>query len=60
MEKVGLVSGIGVWLEMRDVRNRIVHDYVLEKIAEIYCLFRGEFFQEINRLAEEIGKIEIT
>jgi hypothetical protein len=38
MEKLGLVSGIDIWLEMRDVRNRIVHDYVPEKIAEMYRL----------------------
>ena len=30
MEKLGLVSSTTLWLDMRDVRNRIVHDYLPE------------------------------
>lgn len=35
MEKLGLISNIDIWLDMRDIRNKIVHDYVPEKIATL-------------------------
>ena len=56
MEKLGLVSHIDIWLEMRDIRNRIVHDYVPEKIAELYQLIRGEFYTELSQLDKLITK----
>ncbi|MDF1583208.1 MAG: hypothetical protein P1P78_07840 [Methyloprofundus sp.] len=34
MEKLELISNIDVCLEMRDMRNRIVHDYVPEKLSK--------------------------
>lgn len=36
MEKLGMISAVDTWFQMRDVRNRIVHDYVPEKIKEMY------------------------
>lgn len=54
MEKFGLISNIDIWLEMRDIRNRIVHDYVPEKIAQMYQLIRGEFYDELCKLEKEI------
>jgi len=59
MEKLELISNIDVWLEMRDIRNRIVHDYVPEKIAEMYQLIRGEFYNELRQLDQKIKQIEI-
>ncbi|SCN47638.1 hypothetical protein BAZMOX_18015_0 [methanotrophic endosymbiont of Bathymodiolus azoricus (Menez Gwen)] len=44
---------------MRDIRNRIVHDYVPEKIAEIYQLIRGEFYNELRQLDQKLKKIAI-
>jgi uncharacterized protein with HEPN domain len=58
MEKLALISNIDIWLEMRDIRNRIVHDYVPEKIAEIYQLIRGEFYNELRQLDQKLKKID--
>ncbi|MCK5374211.1 MAG: nucleotidyltransferase substrate binding protein [Alphaproteobacteria bacterium] len=59
MEKLDLISNIDIWLEMRDIRNRIVHDYVPEKIAEMYLLIRTEFYTEIRQLHQKIQKIDL-
>lgn len=50
MEKLGVISSLDIWLDMRDIRNRIVHDYVPEKISRMYALIRSEFFEELTRL----------
>ena len=59
MEKLELISNIDIWLEMRDIRSRIVHDYVPEKIAEMYQLIRGEFYNELRQLDQKLKKIVI-
>ncbi|MFV1975887.1 MAG: nucleotidyltransferase substrate binding protein [Candidatus Scalindua sp.] len=55
MEKLNLVSSVMLWMRMRDVRNRIVHDYLPEVIEEIYRSITGEFATELSNLR----KIEI-
>ncbi|HBA67487.1 MAG TPA: hypothetical protein DCZ48_15200 [Methylococcaceae bacterium] len=59
MEKFGLISGIDIWLEMRDVRNRIVHDYIPEKVAEMYLLVRTVFYQELTRLSDKTNDLNL-
>jgi hypothetical protein len=59
MEKIGLISNIDIWLDMRDVRNRIVHDYIPEKIAEMYLLIRTYFYQELKQLNNKINALNI-
>jgi hypothetical protein len=58
MEKLDLISNIDIWLDMRDIRNRIVHDYVPEKIVEIYKLIRGVFYNELNQLNQKITLLD--
>ncbi len=56
IEKVGLISSVELWFRMRDVRNRIVHDYLPEKVKEMYDDIMGIFgreLQECLRLAQE-------
>jgi uncharacterized protein YutE (UPF0331/DUF86 family) len=50
MEKLNLVSSVMLWMRMRDVRNRIVHDYLPEVIEEIYRSITGEFATELSNL----------
>jgi len=50
MEKLGVISSLDIWLDMRDIQSRIVHDYVPEKIAAMYFLIRNEFFTELTQL----------
>ena len=57
MEKLGLISSTELWFRIRDVRNRMVHDYLPGKIKEIYDDIMGTFGDELkhDRLAIEIA-----
>ncbi len=57
MEKYGLIQSAVLWVEMRDVRNRIVHDYIPEKIKEMFDLLLGEYGRELIRLGERLEDI---
>lgn len=50
MEKLNLISSVIMWMQMRDVRNRIVHDYLPEVVEEIYRSIAGEFATELLNL----------
>ncbi len=50
MTKLNFISSTELWLKMRDVRNRIVHDYLPEDIAEIYSMVMCDFGQELLTL----------
>jgi hypothetical protein len=50
MEKLGAISSLDIWLDMRDIRNRIVHDYAPGKIAQMFHLIRNDFYHELTRL----------
>jgi uncharacterized protein YutE (UPF0331/DUF86 family) len=53
MEKLDFVSSTMLWMRMRDVRNRIVHDYLPEAIEEIYRSVAGEFATELSNLKKK-------
>jgi hypothetical protein len=55
MEKLGLVSNAELWMSMRNVRNRIVHDYLPEQTAEMFGLISGVYGSELGRLATSIS-----
>lgn len=57
MEKYGLINSTELWIEMRDVRNRIVHDYLPEQIKELYDLLLGRYGQELLNVKTEIQKL---
>ncbi len=48
--KADLISDVDLWMDMRDVRNRIVHDYSPEQRARLYEEIRGRFFEELQRV----------
>jgi hypothetical protein len=50
MEKVGLISGLATWIGLRDLRNRVVHDYLPEELAALYAAIIGEAVPEFRRL----------
>lgn len=54
MEKTALVTDAERWLDMREVRNRIVHDYTPAQIERLYADIRGPFFAELTGLAERV------
>ena len=59
MEKLKLISQTEMWIQMRDIRNRIVHDYASESIQEIYKLIMGQFGKELLNLKTKLETIEI-
>ena len=48
LEKLGLISSVDLWFNMRDVCNKIAHEYMPEAIAEIYSLLLQEYAREIG------------
>lgn len=57
MEKLEIISSTFLWLKMRDIRNRIVHDYLPEEIKDIYDSIKNEFSKELIKLKDKITKI---
>ena len=55
MEKLGVISNIDIWLDMRDIRNKIVHDYMPEKVADMLHLIRHDFYDELIRLEQHFS-----
>ena len=57
MEKTELIESTYLWMEMRDIRNRIVHDYLPEQIKKIYDLIIDKFGKELSQLRSKISDI---
>lgn len=57
MEKLGFISETAVWLAMRDVRNRIAHEYLPDELAKIYASLVGPAAVEFRRLRERAGEV---
>ena len=48
MEKYGVITGAPLWIEMRDTRNRIAHEYLPEELAKIYADIVGPSANELR------------
>lgn len=48
MEKLGLITDATLWLQMRDVRNKIVHDYLPGQTQKMFDDIMGAFFAEMK------------
>ena len=59
MEKLGLVTSVEIWFRMREVRNRIVHDYSPEKVKGIYDDIMGTLGNELLAFARVMNGLEI-
>ena len=58
MEKLHLVESMTMWMEMRDMRNRIVHDYLPEQIKELHDLTMGKFGSELLLLKNRVLNLD--
>ncbi len=58
--KLDLISEVELWMEMRTIRNRIVHYYLPDKLKELYDLIMFEYGREVLRTAEEARKIDFN
>lgn len=56
MEKLAFISDMSVWLAMRDVRNRIAHEYLPEELAKIYAALVGPAATELRRLRQKADR----
>ena len=50
MEKLDLITSTDLWMAMRDVRNRVVHDTMPEQIANLYEEMVETFGTELQKL----------
>jgi hypothetical protein len=57
MEKLGFISETGVWLTLRDVRNRIAHEYLPEELAKIYASLVDVAATEFRRLLDRASDV---
>jgi hypothetical protein len=56
MEKVGLISDLATWIALRDLRNRVVHDYLPDELAALYAAIINEAVPELRRLDAAITR----
>lgn len=59
MAKLGLITEVILWMKMRDVRNKIVHDYLPEQTKAMHDSIMNEFFCELSKTKEKIDRIVI-
>lgn len=57
MEKLGFISETGVWLALRDVRNRIAHEYLPDELTKIYSAMVGIGADEFRRVRQQAERI---
>jgi len=57
MTKLRLVSSVPLWIDMRDPRNRIVHEYLPQKIKDIYTEVVGSMGAELFKVKNACAKI---
>ena len=50
MEKVGLIGDLATWIGLRDLRNRVVHDYLPDELAALYAAIIEDAVPEFRRL----------
>lgn len=58
MEKLNLITAVECWFHMREVRNRIVHDYLPYQVKEMYDDIMGPFAAEIRSALAAATKID--
>ncbi len=57
MEKQQMISNADIWIDMRDIRNRIVHDYLPGQVKNIFDLVMGDFKTELVNTKHRIEVI---
>jgi hypothetical protein len=58
MEKLRWVSSADLWMAMRSIRNKIVHDYLPEQVAAMFAQIAGPFAQELRGLTERLARVQ--
>ena len=50
MEKYGVITGAPLWIELRDTRNRVAHEYLPQELAKIYADIVGPAATELRHV----------
>ena len=50
MQKYGVITGAPLWIDMRDTRNRIAHEYLPDELAKIYADIVGPAATELRHV----------
>jgi hypothetical protein len=58
MEKSGIITSAERWMDMRNLRNRIVHDYLPEQMEGIFREILGPFTQELRHTRKLLDNYE--
>ena len=58
MEKQNVISSIEIWIDMRDIKNRIVHDYLPDQVKSIFDLLMVDFKNELFLVKRNINLIK--
>ena len=59
MATVDLITSSQLWVAMRDVRNRIGHDYLPKDIKQIYDVIQNQFGNELKQLQSKLIDLSI-
>ena len=59
MEKLWMISSVERWFSMREVRNRIVHDYLPNEIKQMYDDMMGPFALELAFCADKARQLQL-
>ena len=59
MATVDLITSTQLWVAMRDVRNRIVQDYLPKDIKQIYDAIQNQFGNELTQLQSKLIDLSI-
>ena len=57
MDKKGIVHSMEIVREIKELRNQIVHEYILEDIAELFgeiCRLCPDLFKMVDKVVEYI------
>lgn len=58
MHKLGFISDVQTWLDLRDLRNRIAHEYLPEELARIYAEITTTAAREFKALRSRANALE--
>ncbi len=60
MEKYGAISRAALWIDLRDTRNRIAHEYLPQELAKIYADIVGPAATELRYVQSRMAALAAT
>lgn len=57
--KQGMIASPSLWFDMRDLRNRILHDYLPDRLEELYTLISGPYGAALTSLKTRLVNADV-